>query len=227
MNDYLKTILHTAWTEPRHFFFWLTTLSVVGFVGVAAATGFSGPNLFLAFAVLACTVGFLLGFLAFILTWVPPVRRLLARMLARRYLVVGCLITLVALFYATENWRGRRAWQNFKHQREAQGERLDMASLVPTEVPPAQNFFDTPLWNDLHFVRTNDTVIWNDTNWGNHVIFTAFGARGNNSPSTGNWTKQQHVDLAAWQAFYRGTNNLFSSTGGPSTNYFPVAEAQQ
>ena len=31
MNDKLRSILHTAWNEPRHFFFWLAMLSICGF----------------------------------------------------------------------------------------------------------------------------------------------------------------------------------------------------
>ena len=33
MNEKLRSILHTAWNEPRHFFFWLAMLSVCGFAG--------------------------------------------------------------------------------------------------------------------------------------------------------------------------------------------------
>ena len=29
MNDKLRSILHTAWNEPRHFFFWLAMLSIL------------------------------------------------------------------------------------------------------------------------------------------------------------------------------------------------------
>jgi hypothetical protein len=227
MNEKIRTILHTAWNEPRHFFFWLALVCVCGFAAEAACTGFAGTNLLVAMVALACTLGFLLSFTAFVLSWVPAIRRLLGRLLARRFLVLGCLITLVALFYAVENWHGRRAWQSFKQQREAQGERFEMASLMPPPVPPSQNFFETPLWSDLHFVRTNETVVWNDTNWGNHVVFNAFGPEGRDSPSTGNWTKGQRVDLAAWQSFYRGTNNLFAGKSGPPTNYFPIAKEPQ
>ena len=52
-----------------------------------------------------------------------------------------------------------------------------------------------------------------------------YGPNGENAPSTGNWIKAQRVDLAAWQAFYRGSNNVFSAKGGPPTNYFPIAKA--
>ena len=182
----------------------------------------------LAFVALGCILCFLVSIPAFILAWIPPVRRLFSWLLRRRFLVLGCLVTLVALFYAVENWRGRRAWQSYKRAREAKGERFDLASFVPPPVPTDQNFFETPLWNDLRFVADKrQQRSGASTNWGNRVIFTVFGPKGNNAPSTGSWMKAQRVDLAAWQAFYRGSNNLFAAKSGPPTNYFPVAKEPQ
>jgi hypothetical protein len=232
MNDKLKGILHNSWNEPRHFFFCLAVLSLCGFCAVAAGyvevnTSLEGPTLLLAYLALGCILCFLVSVPAFILAWIPPVRRLLSWLLGRRFLVLACLVTLVALFYAVEDWRGRHAWQSFTREREAKGERFDIAGLVPPPVPKDQNFFETPLWDDMHFVQTNGVTIWKDTNWGNHVIFDIYGSKDKDAPSTGNWTKAQRVDLATWQAFYRGSNNLFAAQSGPPTNYFPVAKAPQ
>lgn len=227
MKEKLKTILHTIWTEPRHFFFWLAMLSLVGLAAVAIAAVQFGPVVPLAFVALGCILCFLLSVPAFVLAWIPPVRRLFSWLLCHRLWALGCLVTLVALFYAVEDWRGRRAWQSFKREREAKGERFDWASFVPPPVPTDQNFFETPLWNDMHFVQTNRTTLWSDTNWGNHVIFDAFGPKSVNAPSGGGWGKLQRVDLAAWQAYYRGSNNIFAAPSGPPTNYFPVAKEPQ
>jgi hypothetical protein len=41
------------------------------------------------------------------------------------------------------------------------------------------------------------------------------------------WTKGQHLDLAAWQVYYRGSNNLFAAKSGALTNYFPIAKEPQ
>ena len=55
-------------------------------------------------------------------------------------------MVLVLLFYAEEDWRGKRAWENFKHAREAQGERFEFASVIPTPVAPDdQNFALAPI----------------------------------------------------------------------------------
>jgi hypothetical protein len=257
MKERLKSILHTAWNEPRHFFLWLALFSLCGFVAVAVVPGLispdflrGNPTLLFAFVASGCALCFLVSIPAFILAWIPPIRRLFAWLLGRRFLVLGCLVTLVALFYAIENWRGGRAWQNFKHEREAKGERFDMASFVPPPVPADQNFFETPLWNDMHFVETNGTTVWSDPDQHNRIIFTAFGPQGNDAPSTGRWTKGQHVDLLAWQGFYRGNSNnvpeprlrkgentaaqafrnrygLNAPPTSPPTNYFPIAKEPQ
>ncbi len=212
MNERFKSILHTAWNEPRHFLLWLALLSACGLAAAAVLTALTGPVLLLAFLALGCGLCFLVCIPAFILAWIPPVRRLFAWLLGRRFWVLGCLVTLVALFYAIENWRGRRAWQDFKREREAKGERFDLASFVPPPVPNDQNFFETPLFSDLHVAETNRIEpFWSDAPGASRVIFDAFGPKGNNAPSPGGWPKTQRVDLAAWQTFYRGSNNVFAA----------------
>ncbi len=214
MNERFKSILHTAWDEPRHFFFWLALLSACGLAAAAVLAALTGPVLLLAFLVLVCGLCFLVCILAFILAWIPPVRRLFAWLLGRRFWVLGCLVTFVALFYAVENWRGRRAWQDFKREREAKGERFDLASFVPPPVPNDQNFFETPLFTDLRVAETNRMEPWwSDVPGARRVVFDAFGPKGNNAPSHGGWPKAQRVDLAAWQTFYRGSNNVFAADG--------------
>ena len=53
---------------------------------------------------------------------------------------LACLATLIALAYAEEDWRGWHAWNQFKHEWEAKGEKFDLASSVPPPVPDDQNF---------------------------------------------------------------------------------------
>jgi hypothetical protein len=253
MNDKLRSILHTSYNEPRHFFFWLAMLSICGFIAAAGGAALTSPTTLLACGALGFILCFVVSILAFILAWIPPVRRLITWLLRRRFLVLGCLVTLVALFNAVEDWRGRRAWQSYKRAWEAKGERFDLASLAPPPVPNDQNFFETPLWADMHFVSSNRSTVWSDTNWGNRVIFTTGCPKNTPAPSPGSWIKAQRVDLQAWQAYYRGSNNLFAAEdaaqqafrrrygwetasaplprpippSGPPTNYFPVAKQPQ
>jgi len=51
------------------------------------------------------------------------------------------LIALILIFYAEEDWRGKRAWENCKRELEAKGEILDWNKFIPPPVPDDQNFF--------------------------------------------------------------------------------------
>ena len=227
MNAKLKGILHTGWNEPRRFFLWLALFSICGFAAALKGAALIGPKGFFAFVAVAAGLCFVLSILASVLAWIPPVRRLLAWLLRRRFLVLGCLATLVALFYTIENWRGRQAWQAYKRDREAKGERFDLLSLARAPVPDDQNFFETPLWSDLHYFEKDGDTIWSDTNHDSHVIFDVFGPASMKAPNASSWPVGRRVDLAAWQAYYRSTNNVFAAPGGPPTNYFPVAKEPQ
>ena len=43
------------------------------------------------------------------------------QVMRRRLFVLACLATLIGLFYAVENWRGKRAWEKCRRELEAQG----------------------------------------------------------------------------------------------------------
>src|SRR5690242_7706291 len=66
------------------------------------------------------------------------------RTLCRVAFGVAALATLVGLFYGIENWRGKRAWNKYKQQLEAQGQHLDWAAVVPAAIPDEKNFAATP-----------------------------------------------------------------------------------
>jgi len=55
------------------------------------------------------------------------------------------MITLVALFYAEEDWRGWHAWNQFRQQLEAGGAQLDWKAFIPKPVSDDQNFAATPV----------------------------------------------------------------------------------
>jgi hypothetical protein len=186
MNEKLRSILLTSWNKPRHFFFWLGMVSICGFAVAVRAAALTRPEPLAAQIALGFLLCFLGSVVAFILAWIPPVRRLFSWLLGRRFVVLGCLVTLVALFYAVEDWLGRHAWQSYKCAWEAKGERFELASLAPPPVPDDQNFFATPLWNDLHLVETNRGVVWDDTDRPQRVIFSVYGPNSEKAPSTGN-----------------------------------------
>ena len=71
------------------------------------------------------------------------------------------LIVLVAIFYAEEDWRGKRAWEKCKAELEAKGEVLDWDKYIPPPVPDDQNFFKAPNMTDW-FVKARQNPITND-----------------------------------------------------------------
>jgi hypothetical protein len=63
--------------------------------------------------------------------------------------ILVCLTTLVGLFYAVENWRGKHAWETWQRDREAKGDRYDWSSVVPPPVPDAENIAAAPIFAEL------------------------------------------------------------------------------
>jgi hypothetical protein len=63
-----------------------------------------------------------------------------------RYALIclGALVLTLVLFYAEEDWRGKRAWEKCKRELAAKGEVLDWEALIPPPVPDDQNFFKAP-----------------------------------------------------------------------------------
>src|SRR5262249_35230556 len=81
-------------------------------------------------------------------------RWLCTRRVRQRILVLSVWgFTLLALLYGIENWRGRRAWIQYRTQLEARGDQLDLRAFIPKPVPDEQNFASTPFVQSW-FVRT-------------------------------------------------------------------------
>ncbi len=53
-------------------------------------------------------------------------------------------IALLILFYAEENWRGRRAWEACKRELNSRGAVMEWSNYIPPPVPNEQNFFKAP-----------------------------------------------------------------------------------
>src|SRR5437764_6282947 len=64
------------------------------------------------------------------------------------------VILLVVGFYAEENWRGPRAWENYQRARAAKGEILKASAFIPPLVPDGQNFATAPSVPALFNIRS-------------------------------------------------------------------------
>ena len=82
------------------------------------------------------------------------------RIMSRWLFALACLATLTGLFYAVENWRGKRAWEQCRRELEAKGAVLDWNAYIPAPVPDEQNFAMTPIgFTSYGWVLTRDGKI--------------------------------------------------------------------
>jgi hypothetical protein len=141
-------------------------------------------------------------------------RWLFRRRMVRRYLFcLACLATLLALFFAVENWRGARAWKKFRREWEAKGERFDTASVIPAGVPDDQNFAMTPLLAPLLDYDFRRPGRWRDTNAVARVMgpvaLTLYpGWPKGGGPRPGSLWAARPADLKEWQNYLRELTNF-------------------
>jgi tetratricopeptide (TPR) repeat protein len=230
MNEEPKSIWKKSWTGPHWLRAWLMVVAATFFT-VLIVTLFipGGPRSLsdwwpaLVFTLLVSVV----AATAFVGLW-AFIRRFFCWRNFKRFLFgLACFATLVALFYAEEDWRGWHAWQKFKHEWEAKGERFDYASVIPPPVPDDQNFALTPIVASSyemffdksgHEIQPRNTnvidrlsmITWRDNHWAK-------------IPKLDGWQASKKSDLKAWQAYFRSP----PPTNSVETNSFPVTPQPQ
>ncbi len=123
----------------------------------------------------------------------PPKSRSVFLTILRWFLFANiALVTLVGLFYAVENFRGKRAWESYRKDAEARGVKFNFADHVPPPIPDEQNAANVPLvhsWFDQRMRGKGDPALWPD-------LFERAQAfnRGNL-----NKNKRTMTDMVAWQ----------------------------
>ena len=134
--------------------------------------------------------------------------------LKRVAFVVAALLTLAALAYAIESYRGRRLWRDYRAQLEAQGEVFDFRRLLPTPVPDDQNFFMTPLlrpFSDYVADEQSRTVRLRDPE-GCERVTRLFAWTAQLRSTNSGWLVGRFADLAAFQQQLRDTNSAGGNT---------------
>ena len=141
-------------------------------------------------------------------------------------IALAILATLIAILYAEEDWRGKHAWENYKREAEARGERFDLASLVPP-VPDDRNFFCAPIVAAALNALQNQNEYSMEprgTNSVNPMDFSIYRGDSANWPNHGgNWQEGTLTDLKEWQTYFR----TFNQTPEGRTNGFPVVAQPQ
>src|ERR1035437_6402194 len=203
MDEKPKSIWKKSWTGRGWLGAWLAVTLATFFVVLIVTLFIPGgvPDFGLAFVAGvfgAVTVG-LWAFIRCFFCW---------RNFKRLLFATACLATLIALFYAEEDWRGWHAWNHFKHEWEAKGEHFDLASVVPPPVPGEQNFALTPIaFTSYGQILTRDGKCipyeQRDTNFVERIRMPI--AHDYNGPTNvaGNREKGKFTNLEGWQRYYR------------------------
>lgn len=148
-----------------------------------------------------------------------------------RAAVFGTLVvlTLIAMFYVVENWRGRYAWKKYRAAATSRGVQFDFRACIPPPVPDEQNFAMTSLLVPLfNYEPGKWPVVWRDTNGWNRVARVRANRDGFNSLTLGDWTRGDRIKLEAWQDAYRGEpKDGKKRTAQRLENDFPVAATKQ
>lgn len=233
MNEKPKSVWTRPWSGGKRIAGWFiilfaANLAILVCFGLVPPESHSFSNFILPTVGLSAGLALLLMGVVWFLRWICSWRNL------RRLLFgVVCFITLIALFYAEENWRGKWAWKNYQRAAEARGEKLDLAALAPPPVPDDQNFAMTPLWVEeiSSILGMEKAKLWYDENRIAALGHTNFvqplnlpielPGRDLESPNlpVGDWRLAKKTDLGSWQHYYRQL--------AEKTNFFPVATAPQ
>ena len=118
------------------------------------------------------------------------------------------LILLSGAFYTEENWRGNRAWENYRREWAAKGEKFNLIDFAPPPVPDDLNFAMAPVvasaynqeidgqgrrWPTPHTNQVNR--LWMDREYINYQLTT--------NQLIGSWQKAKPTNLKPWQEYYR------------------------
>jgi hypothetical protein len=233
MNEEPESIWKKPWKGARGIFlFWLMIWAgaflIIFVIGLLARLTYSVGDMAgiaLIWAVVLAVAGFLT---VTFLRWLCQFRNF------KRFLFgIACLLTLIALFYAEENWRAKHAWDKFKREWEAKGVQFGPTAVIPAPVPDDRNFAMAPVFDAVnklmderwraqhrnpHQGEAGDQREW-DTSIVNRLDMSVSENGENPTNGVGNWQKSTLSDLKAWQEYYRAL--------ATRTNQFPVPPQPQ
>ena len=136
---------------------------------------------------------------------------------------IACVVTLIALAYAEENWRGRHTWQKYRRELELKGEKLTLGELLPPPVPDDKNFALAPLLKPiLDYTQGTAGVVWHDTNGRARLdrFTAALPPRDGTNLTLGSLEKGTFADVAAWREHYlRNTNSSDATASAFRSRY--------
>lgn len=147
------------WGRPIRFFLLLTLCSLLAifvsdFIVYRLRHNSILSNLVTFMIFGAPCVIFIVSVIGLIFSAVPQTRWFSVWVLRRWFFCLAAFVTLTALFYAEEDWRGKRAWAETKAELQAMGLNQDWEDYIPPPVPDDQNIFKVPKMQE-RFVMSN------------------------------------------------------------------------
>jgi hypothetical protein len=223
MKEEPKSIWKKSWKGPGGLLLWFIILTGAAFLiilSVGYASAIAHPFGRLVFFSFIYAMGWALAAVLVIafFRWIWRWRNF------KKFLFgCACVATLIAIFYAEEDWRGKYDWNAFKHEWEAKGENFDKQSVVPPPVADEENFAMSPVWiaeEKYNFATEpkraeawyGDRIYSEDvSNFFRLLPVSTTAVVGTNWPSwvpetpeaSGNWATAWVTDLKPWQSFYR------------------------
>ena len=149
MDEQPKSFWWNIWGRPRRTFTRLTILSLLGWIAASifinrAHRGSDGNDLGSVLVIAVFVVVFIFSMTGLVLALIPRTRLWAGWILRRWFFCLAAFVTLIALFYAEENWRGQRALDRVNRELTARGMVLDWDKFIPPAVPDDQNVFKAP-----------------------------------------------------------------------------------
>jgi hypothetical protein len=137
----------------------------------------------------------------------------------------ACAATVIALFYAEEDWRGRHAWRSYVNEWAAKGEHFEFKDIVPPPVSDDKNFAMAPVVVSCYdFILTTDGRIipseQRNQKHVNHMDFDLGDMNWETTNAIGYWAKGTLSRLDLWQQHYRelaAKTNQFAVPAQPGT----------
>jgi hypothetical protein len=145
--------------------------------------------------VFACTVC-----IVFLVSLLPSLQRFSNwifswRVIRRCLIALAWMVTIIALFYGEENWRGSHRWNKYRDALIAQGDQLDFRAFIPKPVPDAENVAATPEIKSWFIRYTNAPPPGFSNSW----TVDNFGQANAMMGSSASDTPRHLTDLVGWQ----------------------------
>ena len=131
------------------------------------------------------------------------------------FCAIPCLLMLLLALVWFESWRGRRAWEEFRTEWEANGEKFEWRALVPPPVPDEENFAKTPLVAGLFNQKWDPQTKMVKMDEAAQKRAEAAFPKWNTHSRSGNWRFGESTDLDVILKAHLEAEKITNAPAGP------------